>query len=436
MAKAKSKDQAPELSVHSLVDDLLGELAKEQTSGKTITAADLGQHTWGVQIPHIAFQWLIGGSDKLPAQRYIGISGLQKSMKSTLLMDIGSWYMAAGGWYVDIDNEGKTSDTMFDAMTNWRKEQLSRGRHTLSTTASIEEWQSLMTKIIAHIRKLGVLAKGKRIPLFIGLDSLTGKGMAASSEKIMDEGHSQARSYDAAAAANMVTQFIQNLNLRGTTVTVGMIRHLVTEMGDGGPAGPQQKEAGAKRVNFQHSINLRCRRAPVQEATIDKAGHPAQFMEGPAVEGYTIRVTPEASCIGPIIGRYVDVDVIWQLVPTSPDGQVSVDGGPLIRRQSMKWDWDGALGRLLHRFKYSTKDEEKLCQWERELLDQALMFVAGPGKTVKCDALGLPEPVGFTAFGAAIRNSPEASKRIQNFLGIHNYPDIQEAEIEPEPEAE
>lgn len=413
---AKSKVKEPDLDAGGLAAILLGELAKSTTAGKTITAGDLSQSTWGPDIPHMAFQYMIGGSTKLPCQRFISISGPPKSMKSTLLMEIGSWFMEQGGLYDDIDNETKTSGTMFDAMTSWRAEALSRGRHHLTHTESIEEWQRHISMIVKALKALPIAPPGKRIPVLIGLDSLTGKGLEMSHEKLVEEGAAAPRSYDGAAAANSVNQFIQNLSLRGTTVVMGMIRHLTETMGDQ-QGGPQKKESGAKRVGYQNSINLRVQKVE----TISAASHPRAFVDGPMVEGYTIRISPEASCIGPTIERFIDVDVIWQYVP-QPDGQPP--------RQCMAYDWDGALGRLLWRQKYDAKF--KAFEFEQNQLSEIVHFTCPKAKTIKCDALGL-EAASFREFGQALKANPEIYRKLQGYFGIKDYPSVQDAEIEPDP---
>ncbi len=414
MAKAKP----PIEGVHDITAALLEDLAKDGTSGKTILAGDLGQNTWGLEIPTVAFQWLIGGSTKLPGQRYIALSGEQKSMKSTLLKEFGCWFQAAGGLYDDIDNEGKTSDTMFDAMSNWRAKQLEAGRHHLAATDSIEEWQNHISLVVKKFQKIGPRPKGQRIPILIGLDSLTGKGLKASQENLQKEGHAEARSFDAAAAANSVTQFIQNLNLRGTTATICIVRHLTEKIGDTAGYGPKKSETGAKRVNYQHSVNLRL--AKVE--TLKMASHPSQLADGPAIQGYRVKISPEASCIGPTIGREVEVDILWQFL-------VEEDGS---RRQVMWYDWHGALGDLLMNMKYDPK--KKVSEFERNLLDKAVFFV-GSGKKIKCEELGLVD-ASATELGKAIENNPVVRARVQNFLGIKHYPDIQDAEIEPYAESE
>lgn len=410
---AKAKQEA--FGLNDLVDGLLEDLAKEATSGRTITAGDLGLHTYGLPIPYIAAQYVVGGSNIIPNQRYLSASGPEKSLKSTLMKEIGCWYQGAGGLYDDVDNEGgKTSASMFEAMSCWREEDLAKGRHLLTLTRSVEEWQNHITTVVNKLKSRPIPEKGKRIPVFIAIDSLTGTGMQSAQEKIADEGHAQARSYDGAATANAVSQFIQNLNLCGTTVTIGTVRHQaqVIDDGSGGGYGPKIKESGAKRVNYQNSINLRLSKV----GTVDKAGHASQHQEGPAVEGYTIRIVPEASCLGSTIGRAIEVDVLWQYI-VLPDG---------TRKQHMWYDWDGALGRMLWTMAYHPKN--KRSEFEIEQLKKSLYFSA-TGKDINCESLGL-KGASHTEFGRKIRESAEATKAIQDYLAITRYPTLQEADIE------
>lgn len=397
----------------AVASSLLTNLNKKATSSKAILAGDLAEETWGLPIPHLAFQYAIGGVNVLPCQRLYQVTGLHKSFKSTLFKEIGSWYMAAGGFYVDIDNEGKTSATMFDAMTWWRQEELAKGRHIFKATESVEEWQTQITETIKTVRKLGIREKGKRIPFFVVLDSLTGKSTEDAQKDLVKEGHAEARGYPMQAAAT--ANFIKAMNLMGTTVSLGVVRHLSVDISaQGGYGGPKFKAAGAVAVNFQYSVALRLAKG---EAAVRMATHPGAPRPDLPVQGYTLYITAEQSCLGPVIDRKIEVDVLWQYIPQE-DGTV---------RQAMFYDWDGALGYLLWSMKYDEKS--KLFKSDVDRLKATIDFSA-TGKNINCAELGLTG-ASYTEFGAAIRKSPEVSLRVSRFLNIARYPSFQDVDIEP-----
>lgn len=416
MARPKADQQvATECNdLDSIASNLITSLNKKATSSNAILAGDLAEQTWGLPIPHLAFQYAVGGVNVMPCQRLYQVTGLHKSFKSTLLKEIGAWYMEAGGFYIDIDNEGKTSATMFDAMTWWRQETLSKGRHVFKATESVEEWQNQITETIKVARKLGLREKGRRIPWFVVLDSLTGKSTEAAQEALQKEGHAESRGYPLQAAAT--ANFIKAMNMMGTTLSMGVVRHLSQDI-SAAPSygGPKMKAGGAVAVNFQYSVALRLARG---DSPVRAASHPGAPRPDLPVEGYTLYIVAEQSCLGPVIDRKIEVDVLWQYVPQE-DGSV---------RQAMFYDWDGALGLMLWQLKYDEKS--RAYDSDRKRLDETLLFTQPKGKRIKCDELGL-DGVSFTEFGKAIRTTPEVQAKVARFLNIARYPSFQDVDIEP-----
>lgn len=116
-AKPRPKD-CPEL--HDLARSLREVSKDKAASEKGYLMGDHAEHTFGIEIPFLAFQYVIGRCNVIPTQRWISISGAPKSMKSTLQVLICSWYAAAGGMAYYIDSENKASASMLDALTWWR----------------------------------------------------------------------------------------------------------------------------------------------------------------------------------------------------------------------------------------------------------------------------------------------------------------------------
>jgi hypothetical protein len=156
--------------------------------------------------------------------------------------------------------------------------------------------------------------------------------------------------------------------------------------------------------------------------TIRAAGHPeAPFPDLP-VEGYTIQMHCDQSCLGPVIDRKIEVDVLWQYVQQE-DGTV---------RQALFYCWNSALGKLLWSDLYNPDKTKRAYESEQSRLRAYLDFTATPNKTVgeiTCKKLGLTD-ASFAQFGKAINDNPEAYQAIQNYLKISRYPSLQDVEIE------
>lgn len=401
----------------SLVDNLLSNMNKRATSSKAYLAGDHAQHTWGVTIPAMGFQWVIGSSTVLPCQRYFGVSGVKKSYKSTLMIEIGNWFMEAGGVHSHLDTEHKTSPVMLDAMT-WHRPGLSHFEGAIprvfKEVGSIEEWQTLVTAAIETARSEGVVKAGNREPMFITVDSLTGRANEGADVELRKEGASAERGFP--VSANQITRYLETLNLMGTITAVGWVQHLKKSMEQtGGYGGPDMKEKGPSAAEFSCSTHLRITKG----ASIHMASHPlAPIRQDLPVEGNTLWVKCNMTCIGPG-ERTLAVDLLWQHVPQE-DGST---------RQVMWFDWEGALGRLLVNMKYSDKFKPKLYKQDRERLDAALKFTQLKTTTVKCDELGI-ENGTHAELGKAIMDNDDVRRRVSNFLGIVEFPSFQTAEID------
>ena len=123
MAKAKNKE-SPEVqqaaALSSFASVLLGATREGSATQNGYLLGDHAKHSWGIKLRHIVFMHCIGGANVFPLRRMIATSGLPKSMKSTLQIELGTWFAEAGGFFKYIDNESKSSASMFIAMTWWK----------------------------------------------------------------------------------------------------------------------------------------------------------------------------------------------------------------------------------------------------------------------------------------------------------------------------
>lgn len=418
MAK-KAKEEIVAVTAEGAAASIISSLNKNAKGSLCYQIADHYKYTYGVRVPHLIFQWMIGGSNILPMQRVYSESGAPKSFKSTLAVEIGSWFVLDNGIFFDLDNESKTSATMLEAMTWWRMTPEQTARIIYQETRSVEEWMQKILGIIAYVRTLPPAPKGQRIPVYISLDSLTGKASEDTQEEMIKEGEAKARQFP--VTIMQITNFIKALDLTDITLSFGFVRHAKPSMD---PNDHQKlKEAGGFQASFASSISIMMKKV----AEFEGASHPALPHADIAYSGKTIRMWSEMSCLGPD-KRTIEVDILWQYVDhefTETD-----EAGNEVKRQGQKqimlYDWAGALGEHLWMLKYG-KDTERCCDTDKERLGKFLEFTA-TGKKIKCEELGL-DGASFTAFGKAIEGNPEVRKRVAGFLNITNYQNVQNADI-------
>lgn len=413
MARPKKSDQTTASSVDDLALSLQDTLSAHATSSRALLQGDLAVKTWGVPIPALAFQWLIGGSNVLPAQRYITVSGLPKSFKSTLSIEFGNWFIMDGGLHVQVDTESKTSPTMLDSMT-WKYPNalVSGGKRRLyKPVQSIDEWQKQVVELVDFAKANASRPKGSRVPILCTIDSLSGTTTEGKIEALMDEGAAKERDFP--VEAMKISRFLSALKLTDTTMNVSAVQHLMQDLSaDASYGGPKFREKGAMAMRFGTSVNMRV----VKGQGVRMASHEGAPMQGPPVEGYTLYITTECSCVGPD-GNRLAVDILWQYIEDEAGNE----------RQVMWYDWEGALGRMLRDCKYS--DKVKLYEYEKEQLDKAVYFTQPKANRINCEALGLKE-ASLYQFGKAIQDNPEVRARVSKYLKIAQFPEIQQADIE------
>lgn len=493
MAKAKTKTDSPEAqqstALSSFANTMLGVTREGAATQNGYLLGDHGKHSWGLRLRHIIFMHVIGGANVFPLRRMLATSGAPKSMKSTLQIALGVWFAEAGGFFKYIDNESKSSASMFDAMTWWKflapgmmyvrpdgqtvplvdstgsfchypdevprnedgwpldmdhparqvliecsrdpKQLTAAGRVMYKKTESVDEWQDEMSSVVKACR--GMVTEhpitqepGHRVPVYAVVDSITGSETDDAMTAMEKEGHAKDRGYEGAARANKIGSFLRALQFGGTCLSAGIVRHLTQAISDGSFASRyDDKEKEAGGSLANFKASVSLRLS--KAGKLSMAEHPAMPVQGPPVEGYPVRMECKFSCLGPDINRSASVDVLWQFV-TLPNGE---------SRQIIVYDWGGALANLLFRKKYG---EHKAFAYDVDRLEKAIEFTPGPkANTVRCVELtrpGDPEDkddkpyMSFTEFGNRIEANPGVAKRICRFLNISDYPDLQAAEVD------
>lgn len=402
----------------SIISDLITTMNSVGGGSKAYAQAEHEQVTCGVQIPYLAFQYLIGGSTILPIQRLFGVSGLPKSMKSTLIVEIGNWYIDAGGVHVMIDNESKTSPEMLNSMARRHRDKMNRykERRVFKETMSVDEWQKQLSAVKKQVLDVSAQPKGSRIPWLVSIDSLTGKSTEDTQNKIAEEGAAPTRDFPAEALK--ISRYLDSFNLLGTSMNVAYVQHLKQDLSaPPGYTGPKYREKGAVAAAFSTSLHLRVKKG----ASVRMASQPTA-VEGPPVDGYKLYLETTRACTGPD-GRELEVEFLWQHIPVP-----GTEGEEFPETEQVSWfDWYGALGRLLFNMKYN--DKWDTYQYDTDRLDKHLLFTKAGKEAVNCKELKL-EDAHVSVFGKAIEENPEVRERIRKFLNIKQFPDLQQADLE------
>lgn len=402
-----AKDKIKTVST-SFVDDLVATMNQQATGTSAYLQGDMAQHTWGVPIPNLAFKYLLGGMNVLPMQRYFGVSGEEKSFKSTLQMEIGNWFLQNNGVHVVLDPENKLSATMLDALT-WHKPEINVRQRIYKICRSIDEWQTMVTSIVSSARASGSRKPGERVPVYIMIDGMTSRGTEEQMSNLEKEGQAAERGYPVGAAKT--TFFLESLNLLGTTVSIGWVQHMKAGIEPDMHGNIKFNEKGAKASQFACSTHLRVSRGkPVQYAQHDGAPN-----KDVMTSGYELYLHCARSSVGEGDHKLM-VPILWQHIPQE-DGST---------RQAMWFDWAGALGGLLVYMKYVDK---KTYASTKAQLEEIVAFSQPAANKVNCKALGL-EDASYTAFGQAIEANDEIRGKLERFFHVAKYPSVQEADID------
>ena len=411
---AKKSAITPDSLVSAVISD------REKKGGHCYRTTEHRDHTFGIDIPNLGMQWLLGGINKLPLGRLIAISGEYGSFKSSLAGAIGGWFMTQNGIFVDIDTEGKKSPTTYESLYH-RMDADELGRSIYEAAETPEKWQEIIFTWLGRVKgeEVATLPKGSRIPLFINIDSIIGRSTEGEQVKMEQEGHAAERGYP--TINNMIKRFLEGISLIGSTCTIGYITHLKDEINDagGGMYGKKQKELGGTTPGFYATTIIRSKRGK-QIDYVDENKN--------TVEGYMLTLTGHKVSTGPN-GRKLDVPYLWRYVddPEHPDGF----------RQEAWFDWDWALGLLLHRIMFNRNFFKASEYPDIEPYLSPKKSGCGSDTSPKFEQTqtlneGSPKlvdgQVGISELGRAIHGDPEVRRAVQKMLHINLYPDVQEAE--------
>lgn len=182
---------------------MLDSAQKSVGAGGAYLAGEHGSRYWGVPIPWLPMQYLLGGINILPYGQTMEIAGPPGSLKSTLAMDLIRNVCDCGGLGVYIDVESKTGPSIIESIVGsaYANNQV----HVIEGVASIEGWQKVVTDRVDALRKAD---PDSHYPMLMVVDSLTARSTQGEQEKFEKEGQAAVRGF--AIGAMAITRFVRN----------------------------------------------------------------------------------------------------------------------------------------------------------------------------------------------------------------------------------
>lgn len=399
--KTKEALNTTESSVPSFFENMLSEVQKKTGKVGIYSAEDHGKYYWGIPIPSLALQWLIGGINILPYSNLIELAGLPGALKSSLLSELQRFSCDAGGGGTIIDVESKTGAELHKIIIP--KKYLDEQRIIFnSNVRDIEDWQALVSEYIDIKKKLD--PKGC-VPFVIGVDSLTARLSEDEQETVEKEG-SLGQAYP--KAAKLLTNFTRSLTPQLLTseeykfpswpiIFVG-INHLKENISAIGFAKQYYTGGGAGK-DFQASLRIWSKMVSKDDIGTDQlTAHLPKRLREQGIELFgsgsvrTIILTCQKSSLGPD-SRKLQVSYYW---------------GWTKDQQQIAWfDWDGALAELVSK--------------STNLSDIITVKANGKKYSAWVSDKKVLADVTDTAVGEYISDNEEIMSKLKAYFHINNY---------------
>lgn len=455
------------MSVHPVLAQALKSAQEKFGENNVYVADEHKKNIFGFSCP-MPFGWLIGGTDKIPLRRVVGVDGVSGAGKSVLMMEQGRWALQEGAIVVLVDTEEKVSDTLVCGLL-FREDVNVKMNYVYAKATSVEQAQEFITHFKTHAAKsLDLNADpSQRVAWYFVWDSLTGKDTKGAQDKIAKEGSAATKAF--ADAANSIARYYKGLSFGDELVTLAHVQHVGKNMDDKALGDDELIPKGGNEPKYAASYHLRM--ASVKrisganwegkEVTIkcvksslgpDKRRLIARWMwefvwiDQPVFDGFgDDRVIIPNEAAEPMDRKLAEEYFQWTQQALSgrdtlllkeflglDDEKREKFPWPMTERikfQKTWWDWDWTLGNLLvHGMKYNDKTSAA----EKKMLDdEVLYFVKGSNaNSVKCEALtGDDRILTLGEFGKMIAENPEVKKRVASFLGITHYQGFREVPL-------
>lgn len=443
------------VGINSVFADLLADTHKK-FGDKVFSIDELNAHMCGIPCP-LAWQYVIGGADKIPMGRVFGGDGPSKHFKSSISMEHGLWVLKAGGIVILVDTEEKTSDTLTRSLMYELDPEI-RKRFLYVKASTMEEAQEYVT----HFKKQAKayrekLAPEDQFPMLVIWDSLTGSATEGQHENVDKEGSAKVRQF--AEQALGLKNYYTTLTFDDAFFSLMHVQHAKRTQDQYAQKDDMWIPNGGTEPKFKSSFHYRMEKVTDIEwngwAGKDLKLFMMKSSLGEDHRELTLRIlwkhewvnVPKFDDKGKVIKgegtmKPEDAMIYYEQVkgalePVQCEALLAFLGfhGDQVPKESPKpvterfrfqktwFDWDYSLGNLL----LSLLGERGLVGDAREEFKKLFPISEGNKGYVKSKKLfGDDEPKDFHDFGKFIMERPELVEALTKFWGIVHYQTIQE----------
>jgi hypothetical protein len=386
----------------TLVDGLMQD---PHAAGKVMTAEQLEESFSVLGIRQWALRWLLDSNGFYLGKTY-SFSGKPASCKSQFAHEVGKLFMEAGGIYVLVETENKTSPSTLKAKLG---DLYNSGQFffhqvdpdEMPEDSEIEPWQIAVSFWIDKLKDNDLA----HVPTWIVVDSLVGTGSAVANAQIKKDGGAKGRSPAGMVRAGSNTKYLGKITstIADTGICLAVTNHLkdtTSEIGGKRPSYIPDKgqTGGGSAVDFHCATMLDFARAAAQKG-VNEAGR-------------EITISVRKGSFGK--------DFQWLKVPfdvfveKDENGQALVDEKTQQPVRRIVWQWETAFTMLLERMCLDSKSKigemQKILRMDKKL-----------GK-YSSKALGL-DGLSPGEFGRAVSENREIMSQLQavNRFNINFY---------------
>lgn len=444
------------VGMDSVFADLLADTNKKFGDNKVFSIDELNAHMCGIPCP-LAWQYVIGGSDKIPMGRVFGGDGPSKHFKSSVSMEHGVWVLKAGGVVILVDTEEKTSDTLTRSLM-YDLDPEDRKRFLYVKATSMEEAEGYVTHFKKRAKEYREkLAPADQFPMLVIWDSLTGSATEGQNEKVDKEGNAAVRQFSEQAMS--LSNYYKTLSFDDAFFSLMHVQHAKKSQDQYALKDDMWVPNGGTEPKFKSTFHYRMEKVTDVEWNGWTGKDLKLFMMksslGEDHRELTLRILwkhewvqvpqfddkgkifkgegtmrPEAAAI------YFE-EVKGALEPAQCEvliGFLGLDKDKLpeecpkpvtekLRIQKTWFDWDYSLGHLI----FTLLGEKGLTGDEKDELKKIFPITEGNKGFVKSKKLfGDDEPRDFHAFGKFIMETPELLDTLTRFWGITHYQSVKE----------
>lgn len=350
---------------------------------------ETGRLVVGIKLPSFCFEYLIQ-NNVWPLGRMAQFVGIEKSCKSGLAFEVGRWFVDYASGLVGLcEHETKFSPDWANSIIGWQNGD----SFGYIPCDSVDEWQKWIQFYVKQNKDI-MLGDAKNpgpgmIYPFLGIiDSIFGKSLKSSQDKIKADGHA---SRDYAVEAQIITKFLRAFpqQIRQWPFSIIMVNHLRPSV-DALTKQVVRDKPGGRGKDFQESLELELR----------KGGK----IRTKDYDGFFIHIICAVSSLG-IEKRRISVPVIWWEEPLD-------DSDPKSPwRQKTVWDWHAATTDLLLKMEGTEATRRK------DVID---INRVPKESSVWSKRLGISKssPVSYRDFGQAIMDNPEVLRDLRRAYGI------------------